>query len=126
MQLLRGRGTSTNVMCVACLPVAVCCLDVMAVALFPYTGHASRAAGETEFRALTPAELRVCSAAAQAGGVRLSSLASELGVVDGLHRRGLLYFEVPIRPDDHVSIPPLEVNAISSSRNPRPSFGIPV
>ncbi|KAK9836344.1 hypothetical protein WJX81_007135 [Elliptochloris bilobata] len=64
--------------------------------------------GETEFRALTPAELRVCSAAAQAGGARVGDFAGEPGVVDELHRRGLLYFDVPIRPDDHVSIPPLE------------------
>ena len=70
--------------------------------------RAPAAPGETEFRALTPAELRVCSAAAQAGGARLADLAADAGVVDELHRRGLLYFDVPIRPDDHVSIPPLE------------------
>jgi hypothetical protein len=69
---------------------------------------ATAAPGETEFRALTPAELRVCSAAAQACGARLADLAGDTGVVDELHRRGLLYFDVPIRPDDHVSIPPLE------------------
>ena len=77
-----------------------------------------RGAGETEFRALTPAELRVCSAAAQAGGARLSGFAGEAAVVDELHRRGLLYFEVPIRPDDHVSIPPLEARTPLASSTP--------
>ena len=61
----------------------------------------------------------MCSAAAQAGGARLSGFAGEAGVVDELHRRGLLYFEVPIRPDDHVSIPPLEARTSLASLTPR-------
>ena len=28
-----------------------------------------------------------------------------------LYKKGLIHLEVPIRPDDHVSIPPLEVNS---------------
>ena len=32
-----------------------------------------------------------------------------MDLVEALHKKGLLYLEVPIRPDDHVSIPPLEV-----------------
>jgi hypothetical protein len=58
----------------------------------------------------------VCSAAAQAGGARLADLAADAAVVDELHRRGLLYFDVPIRPDDHVSIPPLEARLACRGR----------
>ena len=60
-----------------------------------------------EFRNLTPTELAVCTEAARPGGVKLRD--TDPVLVEPLHKRGLLYLEVPIRPDDHVSIPPLEV-----------------
>lgn len=63
--------------------------------------------GEVEFRSLAPTELAACTEAARPGGVRLRD--ADTPLVDQLHRRGLIYLEVPIRPDDHVSIPPLEV-----------------
>ena len=37
-------------------------------------------------------------------------------LLQGLHRRGLVYFDVSIRPDDHVSIPPLEVRRAWEAR----------
>lgn len=64
-------------------------------------------AGEVEFRNLAPTELAVCTEAARPGGVRLRD--TDAALVESLHKRGLIYLEVPIRPDDHVSIPPLEV-----------------
>lgn len=54
-------------------------------------------------------ELAVCTEAARAGGLRLRD--TDAALVGALHRRGLLYLEVPVRPDDHVSIPPLEARA---------------
>ena len=64
-------------------------------------------AGETEYRQLAPEELQLCQEACRAGGVRVRDCDPRL--LQGLHRRGLVYFDIPIRPDDHVSIPPLEV-----------------
>lgn len=49
----------------------------------------------------------MCTEAARPGGVRLRD--TDAALVESLHKRGLLYLDVPIRPDDHVSIPPLEV-----------------
>ncbi len=49
--------------------------------------------------------------AAQYNGVRSSELADAHPVVQALLRRGLLYLEVPVRPEDHLSVPPLEVRA---------------
>jgi len=37
---------------------------------------------------------------------------ADMELVESLHKKGLLYLEVPIRPDDHVSIPPLEVSCL--------------
>ena len=34
---------------------------------------------------------------------------ADMDMVEALHKKGILYLEVPIRPDDHVAIPPLEV-----------------
>ncbi|BDA48371.1 Protein FAM91A1 [Coccomyxa sp. Obi] len=73
--------------------------------------------GEVEFRSLAPTELAACTEAARPGGVRLRD--ADMALIDQLHRRGLIYLEVPIRPDDHVSIPPLEgfVSNRDSERN---------
>ncbi|KAK9917406.1 hypothetical protein WJX75_004000 [Coccomyxa subellipsoidea] len=73
--------------------------------------------GEVEFRNLAPTELAVCTEAARPGGVRLRD--TDAALVESLHKRGLIYLEVPIRPDDHVSIPPLEgfVSNRDSERN---------
>ncbi|CAL8463740.1 g3274 [Coccomyxa elongata] len=73
--------------------------------------------GEVEFRSLAPTELAACTEAARPGGVRLRD--ADTPLIDQLHRRGLIYLEVPIRPDDHVSIPPLEgfVSNRDSERN---------
>lgn len=64
-------------------------------------------AGEVEYRNLTEKELALCTRAAMPGGLRLKD--ADMDLVEALHKKGLLYLEVPIRPDDHVSIPPLEV-----------------
>ena len=55
----------------------------------------------------------MCTEAARPGGLRLRE--ADAAMIDSLHRRGLLYLEVPIRPDDHVSIPPLEARAPRAS-----------
>ena len=51
-------------------------------------------------------ELALCTQAAQSRGARARDL--HPATLQALLRRGLLYLDVPIRPDDHVSIPPLE------------------
>lgn len=62
--------------------------------------------GEVEHRSLTRAELDICQAAARRGGARYETLSS--GLVNYLYRRGLVWFDVPVFSDDHLSIPPLE------------------
>eukprot|EP00887_Chlorella_sp_A99_P002714 scaffold6.g2714.t1 len=62
--------------------------------------------GEAEFRQLDPLEVAACHAAARPGGTRYSDL-NPLAVAQ-LYRRGLVWLEVPVSPDDHLSIPPLE------------------
>ena len=62
--------------------------------------------GEVEHRSLTRAELDICQAAARTGGARYDTL--NAGLVTYLYRRGLVWFDVPVSPDDHLSIPPLE------------------
>ena len=64
-------------------------------------------AGEVEYRNLSEKELALCTRAAMPAGLKLKEADADL--VEALHKKGLLYLEVPIRPDDHVSIPPLEV-----------------
>lgn len=63
--------------------------------------------GEAEYRQLSPDELAVCQAAAQPGGARFAEV--NAAAARQLYRRGLVWLEVPVRSDDHVSIPPLEV-----------------
>lgn len=64
-------------------------------------------AGQTEFQQLMPDELKACTDAARPGSARVREM--NPAVMRSLYKRGLLYFDVPIWPDDHVSIPPLEV-----------------
>jgi len=62
--------------------------------------------GEMEYRALTPEELKTLQDACSPGGSQVGGLDS--GVLRALYKRGLVYIEVPIAPDDMVSIPHLE------------------
>lgn len=55
---------------------------------------------------MTRAELEVCQAAARHNGARYDTLDSNL--VNYLYRRGLVWYDVPISSEDHLSIPPLE------------------
>ena len=64
-------------------------------------------AGEVEYRNLAEKELALCTRAAMPPGLRLKD--ADTDMVEVLHKKGILYLEVPIRPDDHVAIPPLEV-----------------
>ena len=50
---------------------------------------------------------QVCHMAARPGGARASD--TNLPAVRQLYRRGVIWLEVPVRPEDHLSIPPLEV-----------------
>jgi hypothetical protein len=68
-----------------------------------------------EYRNLTEKELALCTRAAMPGGLKLKD--ADMDLVEALHKKGLLYLEVPIRPDDHVSIPPLEVLCALKSLN---------
>lgn len=61
---------------------------------------------EMEHRSLTRAELEVCQAAARHNGARYDTLNSDL--VNYLYRRGLVWYDVPVSSEDHLSIPPLE------------------
>ena len=65
--------------------------------------------GEQEFRGLTPEELKACQEGCRPGGCRVADLDRQL--LQQLYKKGLIHLHVPIRPDDHVSIPPLEVHA---------------
>lgn len=73
-------------------------------------------AAEQEFRELSEAELAHLKTANLPGDIRVRDL--EPAVLKQLYRKGLVYFEIPIGPDDRFSIPPLEV---SGCFGPRPS-----
>lgn len=65
--------------------------------------------GEVEYRQLDDEEVALCHRAAVQGGMPASELqSSDMAAADSLHRRGLLWVDVPIRPEDQISIPPLE------------------
>ena len=64
------------------------------------------ATGEQEHRALSPEELKVCQDCCKAGA-KVADLDRQL--LQQLYKKGLIHLDVPIRPEDHVSIPPLEV-----------------
>jgi hypothetical protein len=65
---------------------------------------------ETEYRSINTPKISqesiVCEAAARPGGVCYDAV--DRSVVESLHRRGLVWFDVPIAPDDHISILTLE------------------
>lgn len=63
--------------------------------------------GESEYRALEPGDKALLQAAAVTGGVPLETV--DRGKTMELYAQGLVYFTVPIAPNDHVTIPPLEV-----------------
>ena len=63
--------------------------------------------GEQEFRALSPEELKACQDGCKPGGCKVTELDKQL--LQQLYKKGLIHLDVPIRPNDHVSIPPLEV-----------------
>lgn len=67
----------------------------------------SWATGEQEFRALSPEELKACQDGCKPGACKVSDLDRQL--LQQLYKKGLIHLDVPIRPNDHVSIPPLEV-----------------
>ncbi|CAK0785595.1 hypothetical protein CVIRNUC_008805 [Coccomyxa viridis] len=73
--------------------------------------------GEVEYRNLAEKELALCTRAAMPPGLKLKD--ADMDMVEALHKKGILYLEVPIRPDDHVAIPPLEgfVSNRDSERN---------
>lgn len=56
---------------------------------------------------MTVEELRLCHDACKPQPLRVADVDPKL--LRSLYKRGLIYIEVPILPDDHVSIPPLEV-----------------
>jgi hypothetical protein len=63
--------------------------------------------GEVEYRTMSPTESQVCRLAANyADGAPYKML--DPVAVSSLYARGLIWFNVPIEPEDHISIPPLE------------------
>ena len=64
-------------------------------------------AGEQEYRALSPEELAACEEACRPGGACVLNFGTD--VLQPLYKKGLIYLSVPVSPEDHVSIPPLEV-----------------
>ena len=63
--------------------------------------------GEVEYRTMSPTESQVCRLAANhADGAPYKML--DPVAVSSLYARGLVWFNVPIQPQDHISIPPLE------------------
>lgn len=73
--------------------------------------------GEQEFRGLTPEMVKACEEACKPGGCQVADLDRPL--LQNLHKKGLIHLDVPIRADDHVSIPPLEVSSFPCA----PSLG---
>lgn len=63
-------------------------------------------AAESEFRDLSEAELAHLKTAALPGDIRVRDM--DAAVLRNLYRRGLVYWEVPIGPEDRFMIPPLE------------------
>ena len=66
--------------------------------------------GEQEFRALSPEELKACQDGCKPGACKVADLDRQL--LQQLYKKGLVHLDVPIRPNDHVSIPPLEVSCL--------------
>lgn len=64
------------------------------------------ATGEQEHRALSPEELKACQEGCKPGA-KVADMDRQL--LQQLYKKGLIHLDVPIRPEDHVSIPPLEV-----------------
>lgn len=80
------------------------------------------AAAAAACRCRTP--LQVCHAAARPGGARASDV--NLGAVRSLYRKGVVWLEVPVRPEDHLSIPPLEVGRLHAiTENLAQAFAAP-
>lgn len=64
--------------------------------------------GEVEYRTMSSGEAEVCRMAANyADGAPYSMLDAHAVLL--LYTRGLVWYNIPISPDDQVSIPPLEV-----------------
>lgn len=80
--------------------------EPLAVALEPWWVVHVVNVGEAEYRSLDPGELAACHVAARPGGARCAEL--HPAAVGTLYRRGLVWLDVPVRPEDHLSIPPLE------------------
>lgn len=63
--------------------------------------------GESEVRSLSAEELKAIQDADRPRKLQVRDFNPAL--LQSLYKRGLIYLDVPIRADDHVSIPPLEV-----------------
>lgn len=69
------------------------------------------APGEAEFLGLSPAEQKLLREATSPtwGDAGPPVSACEAPLLQSLHRKGLIYFDIPVDPGDRFSIPPLEV-----------------
>jgi hypothetical protein len=69
------------------------------------------ALGEAEFLGLSPAEQKLLREATSPtwGDAGPPVSACEAPLLQSLHRKGLIYFDIPVDPGDRFSIPPLEV-----------------
>lgn len=63
--------------------------------------------GEVEYRGLSREEERACQMAARDGGATVNEIDPRM--LENLYRRGLVWLGVPVAPEDHLSVPPLEV-----------------
>ena len=84
--------------------------DSPCVAYHKASDAPSWATGEQEFRALSPEELKACQDGCKPGACKVADLDRQL--LQQLYKKGLVHLDVPIRPNDHVSIPPLEVSCL--------------
>ncbi|CAD7697174.1 unnamed protein product [Ostreobium quekettii] len=75
---------------------------------------------EPEFRVLSSSELDLLQGACQPQGVTVSE--ADQTTLRSLYKRGLVYFTVPIKEDDHFTIPPLE--GFVSNKNTVPGEGV--
>lgn len=67
------------------------------------------ASGEAEYRELSPGEAQLLRRACEPKSGSLCVREFDAELLQQLHRKGLVYLDIPVSPDDRFSIPPLEV-----------------
>ena len=56
---------------------------------------------------MSPEELKACQDGCKPGGCRVAEVDKQL--LQQLYKKGLIHLDVPIRPNDHVTITPIDL-----------------